>query len=51
MIDTQSQIIGYIDDYKLMLITCIPAVACLLIMRKPKQSSGAPALAHHAVME
>jgi DHA2 family multidrug resistance protein len=49
MIDTQSQIIGYIDDYKFLLLTTIPAVACLFLMRKPKQFT-APATAH-AVME
>lgn len=35
MINTQSQIISYIDDYKLMLLGSIPAVLCLLFMRKP----------------
>jgi DHA2 family multidrug resistance protein len=49
MIDTQAQIIGYIDDYKLMLITTIPAVACLFLMRRPKTAT-APAPAH-AVMD
>ncbi len=35
MIDTQAQIISYIDDYKFMLLATIPAMACLLLMRKP----------------
>jgi DHA2 family multidrug resistance protein len=49
MINTQAQIIAYIDDYKFLLLTTIPAVACLFLMRKPKQlSASAPV---HAVME
>lgn len=35
IISTQSQIIGYIDDYKLMLVTTLPGVFCLLFMRAP----------------
>jgi len=50
MIDTQSQIIGYIDDYKLMLITTIPAVACLFLMRRPR-AAVAPSGAGHAVLD
>ncbi|MDD2706291.1 MAG: EmrB/QacA family drug resistance transporter, partial [Acidocella sp.] len=34
-INTQAQIIAYIDDYKLMLLSTLPAMACLLLMRKP----------------
>jgi DHA2 family multidrug resistance protein len=51
LIDTQAQIIGYIDDYRLMLITTIPAVLCLLLMRRPK-AEGRPRVApEHAVMD
>jgi DHA2 family multidrug resistance protein len=35
MINTQAQIIAYIDDYKFLLITTIPAVACLFLMSRP----------------
>ncbi len=35
IINTQSQIIGYIDDYKLMLVITLPAVFCLFFMRRP----------------
>ncbi len=38
LIDTQSQIIGYIDDYKFMLLTSIPAMLCLFVMRKPPKA-------------
>jgi DHA2 family multidrug resistance protein len=50
IIDTQAQIIGYIDDYKFMLLTTIPAVACLFLMKKPPAALRAPAPAH-AVMD
>jgi DHA2 family multidrug resistance protein len=53
MIDTQSQIIAYIDDYKFLLITVIPSVACLLLMSGPKKRvAAAPADAHaHAALD
>jgi DHA2 family multidrug resistance protein len=50
MINTQAQIIGYIDDYKLMLITTVPAVLCLFLMRRPR-TGVAPAAPGHAVMD
>lgn len=51
MINTQAQIIGYIDDYKFMLLTTIPAVACLFLMRKPPQTAMAAPAPAHAVMD
>jgi DHA2 family multidrug resistance protein len=51
MIDTQAQIIGYIDDYKLMLITTLPAVACLFLMRRPRTGPPVAAGPGHAVMD
>jgi len=51
LVNTQSQIIGYIDDYKLMLLTTIPAVACLLLMRKPPSQAAPLAADHAAVMD
>ncbi len=36
MVSTQAQIIAYMDDYKLLLFTTIPAMACLLLMRRPE---------------
>jgi DHA2 family multidrug resistance protein len=50
LINTQAQIIGYIDDYKFMLLTTIPAVACLFLMKKPPDLVRAAAPAH-AVMD
>jgi DHA2 family multidrug resistance protein len=50
MINTQAQIIAYIDDYRFLLLTTIPAVACLLLMRKPGGAvAPAPAAAHAAM--
>ncbi len=49
MINTQAQIIAYIDDYKFLLITTLPAVACLLLMRKPPAPVNAPAPIHAAM--
>ncbi|MDE8346506.1 MAG: hypothetical protein POH28_10095 [Acidocella sp.] len=44
MITTQAQIIAYVDDYKFLLYTSIPAMACLLLMRSPPRgSTGAAA--------
>ncbi len=52
MIDTQAQIIAYVDDYKFLFITIIPAAACLLLMRRaPKAQAPQAAEAAHNVME
>ena len=48
IINTQAQIIGYIDDYKFMLIAIIPAMACLLLMKKPPTL---PKITGHAVID
>ena len=39
IIGTQSQIIAYVDDYKLMLFATVPAVLCLFFMRAPPKES------------
>jgi DHA2 family multidrug resistance protein len=41
-INTQAQIIAYIDDYKLMLLSTLPAMVCLLLMRKPPAANAVP---------
>ncbi|HQT63278.1 MAG: EmrB/QacA family drug resistance transporter [Acidocella sp. 20-57-95] len=51
MVTTQAQIIAYVDDYKLMLLTMVPAVACLLLMRKPPAAPLAPTAPAHAVID
>ncbi len=53
MVNAQAQIIAYIDDYKLMMLTTLPALLLLFLMRRP---GAAPAAAkgeqtHAAVME
>jgi MFS transporter, DHA2 family, multidrug resistance protein len=47
IINTQSQIIAYVDDYKFLLLTTIPAMACLLLMSRP--ASAKPAASHAAM--
>ena len=52
MIDTQAQIIAYVDDYKFLFLTILPAAACLLLMRRaPSASAPRPAEAGHNVMD
>jgi DHA2 family multidrug resistance protein len=50
IINHQAQIIAYIDDYKLMMLTTIPALLLLFLMRRP---GAAPAQSegHAAVMD
>ena len=35
IVDTQASIIAYVDDFKFMMLSTLPAFACLLLMRKP----------------
>jgi DHA2 family multidrug resistance protein len=49
IINTQSQIIAYVDDYKFLLLTTLPAMACLLLMSRP--ASAKTAAAPHAAMD
>ena len=39
MINQQAQIIAYVDDYKMMIFTTLPALLLLFLMRRPRQSS------------
>jgi MFS transporter, DHA2 family, multidrug resistance protein len=39
MINQQAQIIAYIDDYKMMIFTTLPALLLLFLMRRPRQAS------------
>jgi MFS transporter, DHA2 family, multidrug resistance protein len=49
-INIQAQVIAYIDDYKFLLMTVLPAAACLLLIRKPgKVAATRPA--HAEVMD
>lgn len=35
LVGNQAQIIAYVDDFKFMMLSTLPAFACLLLMRKP----------------
>ncbi len=40
MLNDQSQIIAYNNDWKLMMLTSLPMLLLLLLMRGPKKGSG-----------
>ena len=48
MINQQAQIIAYIDDYKMMIFTTLPALLLLFLMRRPRLVSQ-PAETHAAM--
>ena len=48
IINQQAQIIAYIDDYKMMIFTTLPALLLLLLMRRPRPAA-APSDAHAAM--
>jgi DHA2 family multidrug resistance protein len=37
VINQQAQIIAYMDDYKMMIFTTLPALLLLFLMRRPRQ--------------
>ena len=49
VVNQQAQIIAYIDDYRLMIFTTLPALFLLLLMRRPRASSAPPPDAHAAM--
>jgi DHA2 family multidrug resistance protein len=49
MINQQANSIGYNNDFKLMMLTALPTLLLLLVMRKPKLAAGAPVEAHAAM--
>jgi DHA2 family multidrug resistance protein len=38
MINHQAQIIAYVDDYKMVIFTTLPALLLLFLMRRPRQA-------------
>ncbi|HEX3403918.1 MAG TPA: DHA2 family efflux MFS transporter permease subunit [Acetobacteraceae bacterium] len=48
IINQQAQIIAYVDDYKLMIFTTLPALLLLFLMRRPRQAA-VPTDAHAAM--
>jgi DHA2 family multidrug resistance protein len=51
LINQQADIIGYIDDYKMMLIVTLPTVLLLLLMRADHHARGGKEREHIAAME
>jgi DHA2 family multidrug resistance protein len=49
IVNQQAQIIAYMDDYKLMIFTTLPALLLLLVMRRPRIAAAAPVDAHAAM--
>jgi MFS transporter, DHA2 family, multidrug resistance protein len=49
MVNQQAQIIAYVDDYKLMIITTLPAILLLFLMRRPHRVVKTPET--HAAMD
>ena len=49
IINRQALIIAYIDDYKLMMYTSLPALLLLLLMRRPPRTTAKPDPAHSAI--
>ncbi len=48
-INHQAQIIAYMNDYKMMIFTTLPALLLLLLMRRPRRMAPAPANSHAAL--
>jgi hypothetical protein len=40
MVNQQAQIVAYADDYVMLIMTTLPALLLLLLMRLPKQAMG-----------
>jgi DHA2 family multidrug resistance protein len=49
MINQQATLIGYIDDFKLMMLTTMPTILLLFLMRRPSRLAKPPADAHAAI--
>lgn len=49
IVNQQSQIIAYIDDYWMMIFTTLPSLLLLLLLRRPRQNAAAPAEVHAAM--
>jgi DHA2 family multidrug resistance protein len=46
IIQRQAQIIAYLDDYKLLIFTSLPALLLLLLLRRPARTDSEPAELH-----
>ena len=43
MVNQQAQIVAYVDDYVLLILTTLPSLLLLLLMRIPRKQTNAPA--------
>ena len=43
MVNRQAQIVAYADDYVMLILTIVPALLLLLLMRLPRKAIGRPA--------
>ena len=39
MVNQQAQIVAYVDDYVLLIVTTLPALLLLLLMRMPRKTA------------
>ncbi len=53
VIHRQAEIIAYVDDFKLMMLSTAPAILLLLLLRRPRKlgEAGGPPAETHAVMD
>jgi DHA2 family multidrug resistance protein len=49
MVQRQALIIAYLDDYKLLIFTSLPALLLLLLLRRPKHTAAAAPGEMHAM--
>jgi MFS transporter, DHA2 family, multidrug resistance protein len=49
IINQQAQIIAYMNDYWMMVLTTLPSLLLLFLLRRPKTTTAAPAEAHVAM--
>jgi MFS transporter, DHA2 family, multidrug resistance protein len=49
IINQQAQIIAYMNDYWMMVLTTLPSLLLLFLLRRPKTTAAAPAEAHVAM--
>ncbi len=49
VVNQQAQIIAYINDYRMMIFTTLPALVLLFFMRRPRSAAAPPADAHAAM--
>jgi DHA2 family multidrug resistance protein len=51
LVNTQAQIIAYIDDYRLMVFSTLSSLVLLLLMRRPRLVSAGPSDTAHAALD